>query len=62
MSIRVAKDGFSDGFAAVTRVAQNNGGFVLSSQIQGQRRGELTLRIPAKRFDEARAPTRGSCR
>jgi hypothetical protein len=53
MSIRVAKDGFSDGFAAVTRIAQNNGGFVLSSQIQGQRRGELTLRIPAKRFDEA---------
>jgi hypothetical protein len=53
MSIQVAKDGFSDGFAAVTRIAQNNGGFVLSSQISGQRNGTLTLRIPAKRFDDA---------
>lgn len=53
MSIQVAKDGFSDGFAAVTRIAGNNGGFVLSSQIRGQRTGILTLRIPAKRFDDA---------
>jgi len=53
MSIQVAKDGFSAGFAAVTRIAQNNGGFVLSSQIRGQRTGTLTLRIPAKRFDDA---------
>jgi hypothetical protein len=53
MSIQVAKDGFSGGFAAVTRIAQNNGGFVLSSQIRGQRTGTLTLRIPAKRFDDA---------
>ncbi|MGZ5302192.1 MAG: DUF4349 domain-containing protein [Actinomycetota bacterium] len=53
MSIQVAKDGFSDGFAAVTRIAQNNGGFVLSSQIRGQRTGTLTLRIPARRFDDA---------
>jgi hypothetical protein len=53
MSIQVEKDGFSAGFAAVTRIAQNNGGFVLSSQIRGQRRGALTLRIPAKRFDDA---------
>jgi hypothetical protein len=53
MSIQVAKDGFSDGFAAATRIAQNNGGFVLSSQIRGQRTGTLMLRIPAKRFDEA---------
>jgi hypothetical protein len=53
MSIQVSKDGFSDGFATVTRIAQNNGGFVLSSQIRGQRNGTLTLRIPAKRFDDA---------
>jgi hypothetical protein len=53
MSIEVAKDGFSDGFAAVTRIARNSGGFVLSSQIRGQRTGTLTLRIPAKRFDDA---------
>ena len=53
MSIQVPKDEFSKGFAAVTRIAQNNGGFVLSSQTRGQRRGTLVLRIPAKRFDDA---------
>lgn len=53
MSIQLDKDGFSAGFAAVTRIAQNNGGFVLSSQIRGQRRGTLVLRIPSKRFDDA---------
>jgi Domain of unknown function (DUF4349) len=53
MSIQVAKDGFSEGFAAATRIAQNNGGFVLASQTRGQRTGTLTLRIPAKRFDDA---------
>lgn len=53
MSIQVAKDGFSGGFAAVSRIAQSNGGFVLSSQIRGQRGGTLTLRIPARRFDDA---------
>jgi hypothetical protein len=59
MSIQVPKDDFSKGFAAVTRIAQNNGGFVLSSQIRGQRRGTLVLRIPAKRFDDAMVSLRG---
>jgi hypothetical protein len=59
MSIQLDKDGFSAGFAAVTRIAQNNGGFVLSSQIRGQRRGMLVLRIPAKRFDDAMLALRG---
>jgi hypothetical protein len=59
MSIEVPKDDFSKGFAAVTRIAQNNGGFVLSSQIRGQRRGTLVLRIPAKRFDDAMVALRG---
>jgi hypothetical protein len=53
MSIEVPKDEFSRGFATATRIAQNNGGFVLSSQTRGQRRGTLVLRIPAKRFDDA---------
>jgi Domain of unknown function (DUF4349) len=53
MSVQVPKDDFSKGFAAATRIAQNNGGFVLSSQTRGQRRGTLVLRIPAKRFDDA---------
>ena len=43
----------------MTRIAQNNGGFVLSSQIRGQRRGTLVLRIPAKRFDDAMLALRG---
>jgi uncharacterized protein DUF4349 len=59
MSIEVPKDDFSKGFAAATRIAQNNGGFVLSSQIRGQRRGTLVLRIPAKRFDDAMVALRG---
>ena len=53
MSIQVAKDEFSKGFASVTRIADNNGGFVISSQTRGQRAGTLTLRIPAKHFDDA---------
>ncbi len=53
MSIQVAKDEFSKGFASVTRIAENNGGFVISSQTRGQRAGTLTLRIPAKHFDDA---------
>jgi hypothetical protein len=53
ISIRVENDDFSKGFASVTRIAENNGGFVLSSQTRGQRAGTLTLRIPAKRFDDA---------
>ena len=59
MSIQVPKDDFSKGFAAATRIAQNNGGFVLSSQTRGQRRGTLVLRIPAKRFDDAMVALRG---
>jgi hypothetical protein len=51
--IEVPKDEFQKGFAAVTRIADTTGGFVLSSQTRGQRSGALTLRIPAKRFDQA---------
>ncbi len=53
IAIRVPDDGFSDGFAAVTRIAENNGGFVLTSTTTRERTGTLTLRIPAKRFDQA---------
>ena len=59
MSIQVPKDEFSKGFAAATRIAQNDGGFVLSSQTRGQRRGTLVLRIPAKRFDDTMVALRG---
>ena len=59
ISIEVPKGDFSKGFDAVTRIADNNGGFVLSSQTRGQRAGSLTLRIPAKRFDQAMLALRG---
>jgi hypothetical protein len=59
ISIEVPKGDFSKGFDAVTRIADNNGGFVLSSQTSGQRAGSLTLRIPAKRFDQAMLALRG---
>jgi RNA polymerase sigma-70 factor, ECF subfamily len=53
IAIRVANGQFSRGFASVTRVARNSGGFVLSSSTRGERAGTLTLRIPAGRFDDA---------
>jgi Domain of unknown function (DUF4349) len=53
ITIRVDDGGFSEGVAKVTRIAGNNGGFVLTSTTTGQREGTLTLRIPAKRFDRA---------
>ncbi|MGZ4110385.1 MAG: DUF4349 domain-containing protein [Actinomycetota bacterium] len=59
ISIEMPKGDFSKGFDAVTRIADNNGGFVLSSQTRGQRAGTLTLRIPAKRFDQAMLALRG---
>lgn len=59
ISIEMPKGDFSKGFDAVTRIADSNGGFVLSSQTRGQRAGTLTLRIPAKRFDRAMLALRG---
>lgn len=53
IAIRLDEGTFSQGFAAVTRVAQNNGGFVLTSSTTRQRAGSLVLRIPAKRFEQA---------
>ncbi|MFN8232388.1 MAG: DUF4349 domain-containing protein [Actinomycetota bacterium] len=53
IAIRIPDGDFSDGFAAVARIAGNNGGFVLTSTTTRERDGTLTLRIPAKRFDRA---------
>jgi hypothetical protein len=56
----VIDDGsFSKGVAAVTRIARGNGGFVLESSARDERSGTLTLRIPAKRFDDAMLALRG---
>jgi len=51
IAIRIPDGDFSDGFAAVVRIAGNNGGFVLTSTTTRERDGTLTLRIPTKRFD-----------
>jgi hypothetical protein len=53
IAIRIPDGAFSDGFAAVTRIARTNGGFVLTSTVTRERDGTLTLRIPARRFDQA---------
>jgi hypothetical protein len=44
---------FDRSVAAVTSVAQRNGGMILSSSTSNERSGTFTLRIPAKRFDQA---------
>lgn len=53
MSIVVPKGGFNKGFEAATTIADQLGGFVLSSSITGTTSGTLTLRIPSHQFDEA---------
>jgi Domain of unknown function (DUF4349) len=44
---------FDQNVTAVSRIAGNNGGIVLSSSTADGRTGTFTLRIPAKRFDLA---------
>jgi hypothetical protein len=44
---------FDQNVTAVSRIAGNNGGIVLSSSTVDGRTGTFTLRIPAKRFDLA---------
>jgi uncharacterized protein DUF4349 len=53
IGVVVPNDAFGDAVDRVGRVARANGGFVLSSRIQGNQRGTLVLRIPARRFDQA---------
>ena len=52
IGIVIADGSFSKGVAGVTQIARRNGGFVLESSSRGERSGALTLRIPAKRFDD----------
>jgi uncharacterized protein DUF4349 len=59
IGVVVANDGFGRAVDRVGRVARANGGFVLSSRIQGNQRGTLVLRIPASRFDQAMETLRG---
>ncbi len=53
IGIVIADGSFSKGVSRVTQIARSTGGFVLESSSRDERSGTLTLRIPAKRFDDA---------
>jgi hypothetical protein len=59
IGIVIADGSFSKGVSRVTQIARANGGFVLESSSRDERSGALTLRIPAKRFDDAMLALRG---
>jgi hypothetical protein len=50
----VVQDGnFGDAVGDLTFIAEQHGGFILSSSTENERSGTFVLRIPAKRFDDA---------
>ena len=53
IGIVIADGSFSKGVARVIQIARQNRGFVLESSSRDERSGTLTLRIPAKRFDDS---------
>ncbi|MGZ8631219.1 MAG: DUF4349 domain-containing protein [Actinomycetota bacterium] len=59
IGIVIADGSFSKGVSRVTQIARANGGFVLESSSRDERSGALTLRIPAKRFDDTMLALRG---
>ncbi len=59
IGIVIADGSFSKGVSRVTVIARRNGGFVLSSSSRDERTGTLTLRVPAKRFDDTMLALRG---
>ena len=59
MSIVVGHDAFEDRWAAVGDIADRLGGYLSSSTTTGGRSGSVTMRIPAKRFQEALRSLRG---
>jgi hypothetical protein len=59
IGIVIADGSFSKGVSRVTLIARQNGGFVLESSSRDERSGTLTLRIPAKRFDDTMLALRG---
>lgn len=57
LRVKVAKGGFSAAFDRVASVAAANGGFVswsTTASADNARSGELTVRVPADRFDNVR--------
>jgi hypothetical protein len=59
IGIVLADGSFSKGVSRVTQIARSTGGFVLESTSRDERSGTLTLRIPARRFDDAMLALRG---
>ena len=59
IGIVVPDDGFGDAVGDLTFIAEQHGGFILSSDTQNDRSGTFVLRIPAQRFDRAFADVRG---
>jgi hypothetical protein len=58
IGIVVPDGGFGDAVGDLTFVAEQHGGFILSSATQNDRSGTFVLRIPARRFDRAMADVR----
>ena len=59
IGIVVPEDGFGDAVGELTFIAEQNRGFILSSDTTNDRTGTFVLRIPARRFDRAIAQIRG---
>ena len=61
VDVVVGRGMFDDAFGDATLIAGRYGGFVTSSTETGSRakRGSLTLRVPAERFEQALADVRG---
>jgi hypothetical protein len=59
ITVVVATDGFGDAFDRATAIAEDAGGFVLSSSISQENQGTLTLRVPASKLDGAVVKLRG---
>ena len=58
IGIVVPDDGFGEAVGDLTFIAEQHGGFILSSETQNDRSGTFVLRIPAGRFDRALADVR----
>jgi len=61
IALEIERGGFKDALQDATAVASAEGGFVLSSSVQGResRRGSIVLRVPSDRFEAALASLRG---
>lgn len=60
IALQIERDGFEDALQRATSVASAEGGFVLSSSVEGgeARRGSIVLRVPSGRFEAALASLR----